>query len=307
MDEGEFLISQIFKKIKNKVFNIKESIYLKKFIGNSASGIYSLNKNDKDLYMAEKITKMPKMIHNNYNKDLELIAIKNRNIYWPNGIDKKDLPWLYHEIFDDFFKNPSSYNNKNMHIASVEWVVDAGCCEGFFSLFVFERNKQTKIVALEPLKEMRKALLKTFELENKAGRFFLEEKALGKNNGLIKFKTNQDHLCDSSSISNNKVADGILGYDVKMTTLDQISTKYNLLQNGLVKMDIEGAEMEALMGGVELMKEYKPKLAIAVYHDYENAAKCRDIILDANPSYNIEFRGMYGYFKPPRPYILFAW
>jgi len=306
MDEGKLLIGRIFKKIKNKVLNIKENIYLEKFIGNSTSGIYSFSKNDKDLYMAEKITKMPKMINNNYNNDLELITIENRNIYWPNGINKKDLPWLYHEIFDDFFKNPSSYNHKSMKITSVDWVVDAGCCEGFFSLFVFERNKQAKIVALEPLKEMREALLKTFELENSVGRFFLEEKALGENKGLIKFKSNQDHLCDSS-ISNNKDMDSVSDYDVKVTTLDQISTKYNLLQNGLVKMDIEGAEMEALRGGVKLMKEYKPKLAIAVYHDYENAVKCRDIILDANPSYNIEFRGMYGYFKPPRPYILFAW
>ncbi|WP_107943906.1 FkbM family methyltransferase [Campylobacter concisus] len=306
MDEGKLLIGRIFKKIKNKVFNIKENIYLKKFIGNSTLGIYSFNENDKDLYMAEKITKMPKMISNNYNNDLELITIENRNIYWPNGINKKDLPWLYHEIFDDFFKNPSSYNHKSMQITSVDWVVDAGCCEGFFSLFVFERNKQVKIVALEPLKEMREALLKTFELENNIGRFFLEEKALGENNGLIKFKSNQDHLCDSS-INNNKDVDSVSDYDVKVTTLDQISTKYNLLKNGLVKMDIEGAEMEALKGGVKLMKECKPKLAIAVYHDYENAVKCRDIILDANPSYNIEFRGMYGYFKPPRPYILFAW
>ena len=306
MDEGKLLIGRIFKKIKNKVLNIKENIYLEKFIGNSTSGIYSFSKNDKDLYMAEKITKMPKMISNNYNNDLELIAIENRNIYWPNGINKKDLPWLYHEIFDDFFKNPSSYNHKSMHIASVDWVVDAGCCEGFFSLFVFERNKQAKIVALEPLKEMREALLKTFEMENNIGRFFLEEKALGENNGLIKFKSNQDHLCDSS-INSNKDVDSVSDYDVKVTTLDQISTKYNLLKNGLVKMDIEGAEMEALRGGMKFMKEYKPKLAIAVYHDYENAVKCRDIILDANPSYNIEFRGMYGYFKPPRPYILFAW
>ena len=44
MDEGKLLIGRIFKKIKNKVFNIKENIYLKKFIGNSTSGIYSFSK-----------------------------------------------------------------------------------------------------------------------------------------------------------------------------------------------------------------------------------------------------------------------
>jgi len=75
----------------------------------------------------------------------------------------------------------------------------------------------------------------------------------------------------------------------------------------MIKMDVEGAEMDALLGGTQLLRNQKPKLAVAVYHDYDNAKLCSDIILQANPAYHIEFRGMYNWFYPARPYLLFAW
>jgi hypothetical protein len=64
--------------------------------------------------------------------------------------------------------------------------------------------------------------------------------------------------------------------------------------------------MNALRGASVVLKELKPKLAVAVYHNLNNANECAAIIMKANPAYKIEFRGMYGYFDPPRPYMLFA-
>ena len=92
---------------------------------------------------------------------------------------------------------------------------------------------------------------------------------------------------------------------VKSVTLDSLISKYGIPD--LIKMDIEGAEMKALEGAKKTLATYQPQLAIAVYHDYENALKCREIILKANANYHVEFRGMYAYFTPPRPYLLFAW
>lgn len=85
-----------------------------------------------------------------------------------------------------------------------------------------------------------------------------------------------------------------------------LAIQYSLGTGGLIKMDIEGYEMAALSGASKVLKEYKPSLAIAVYHELENAKKCAEIIKAANSTYKIEFRGCYGYFEPPRPYLLFA-
>ena len=94
---------------------------------------------------------------------------------------------------------------------------------------------------------------------------------------------------------------------VTVTTIDKVIQGQNFFGNGLIKMDIEGFEMKALEGAKNTLRTLKPSLAIAVYHEYENANKCAEIIKNANPEYKIELRGCYGYFKPARPYMLFAW
>jgi len=90
-------------------------------------------------------------------------------------------------------------------------------------------------------------------------------------------------------------------------TIDEMVKTTCLSGAGLIKMDIEGAEMLALEGATKTLSMLKPKLAIAVYHDYSNAMLCRDIILKANSEYKVVFRGMYLWMKPPRPYLLFAY
>jgi hypothetical protein len=137
----------------------------------------------------------------------------------------------------------------------------------------------------------------------KAEKFSVISAALGNENKTLFLDSNQDHVCDSH-ITETKDTNLI---SVPVTTIDTTCEQYHLQGQGLIKMDIEGYEMKALEGAKKTLANYKPQLAIAVYHDYENALKCREIILKANATYHVEFRGMYAYFNPPRPYLLFAW
>ncbi|MCT7486738.1 FkbM family methyltransferase [Aliarcobacter cryaerophilus] len=266
--------------------------------------MYTFTKKDIILYENELSLKMPKKYIKEFSKTLDLIKICETEIYWPKEISTNALPWLYHEIYDIFEDNPSSYNHPKMSIENASWIIDAGCCEGYFSLFSMNKNSSSKIIAFEPLKEIKEALSQTFKKELESNRIIILEKALGNKNEFVKFFSGKEHLCDSG-ITNDK---NTTSYDVVVTTLDEIAEIYNIKENnGMIKMDIEGAEINALLGANNLLKNFKPKLAIAVYHEYENAKICKEIILNANPSYKIEFRGYYGYFNPPRPYMIFAW
>lgn len=57
--------------------------------------------------------------------------------------------------------------------------------------------------------------------------------------------------------------------EVDITTLDKYSSQNNIKPD-LIKMDIEGAEMSALKGGLKTIQKYRPQLAISIYHSDED-------------------------------------
>lgn len=57
-----------------------------------------------------------------------------------------------------------------------------------------------------------------------------------------------------------------------------------------IKMDIEGAEYEALMGARKLIMENRPRMAISVYHKFEDFVTLADLVLSMHPDYQIAFR-----------------
>lgn len=56
-------------------------------------------------------------------------------------------------------------------------------------------------------------------------------------------------------------------YTVKTTTLQHYITENNIKKVDLIKMDIEGSEMHALFGSIDIIKQHRPKLAICIYHN----------------------------------------
>lgn len=57
-----------------------------------------------------------------------------------------------------------------------------------------------------------------------------------------------------------------------------------------IKMDIEGAEYEALQGARKLITENRPRMAISVYHKYEDFVTLANLVLEMHPDYRIAFR-----------------
>ena len=57
-----------------------------------------------------------------------------------------------------------------------------------------------------------------------------------------------------------------------------------------LKMDVEGAEYDALLGAEKLIKECRPRMAISIYHKPEDIITIPDLILKMNPDYRITFR-----------------
>lgn len=63
----------------------------------------------------------------------------------------------------------------------------------------------------------------------------------------------------------------------RMVTIDEY---FKNIKVDMIKMDIEGAEMEALLGGVQTIKRDKPLLAISIYHYVEDYYRIMQFLLN---------------------------
>jgi hypothetical protein len=68
---------------------------------------------------------------------------------------------------------------------------------------------------------------------------------------------------------------------VQLVALDDLA----LGEITLLKMDIEGAEVPALIGAKRTIERYKPKLAIAAYHKADDLPQLINSILDIRDDY----------------------
>ena len=53
---------------------------------------------------------------------------------------------------------------------------------------------------------------------------------------------------------------------VPLTTIDKLTAELNLPKVDFIKMDIEGAEPNAIDGSAETLKRFKPRLSLSAYH-----------------------------------------
>lgn len=92
---------------------------------------------------------------------------------------------------------------------------------------------------------------------------------------------------DARGTSSSCVSEINSDYTIDVMSLDE--TVYDRKPT-FIKMDIEGSEQEALRGSMRIIKEFHPKLAICVYHKWEDLYKIPVMIKEWNPDYRLYLR-----------------
>lgn len=218
----------------------------------------------------------------------------------PKGIFKPgELEWIRQEIHQPSDINPHAYEHGSVLIRPGDVVVDAGACAGFFTWQALKKGAG-KVYAFEPHPALVDALQDTFSQECASGSVVVEPLALTNYSGTAGFNDGDQHVCEA------RIAPE--GHHTVMTaTLDDYVRTRQTERIDFIKMDIEGEEMNAVSGALETINRFKPHLAIAVYHQYENATLIRDILLANCPGYSVEFGGRYMFEVPHRPYMVYAY
>lgn len=75
--------------------------------------------------------------------------------------------------------------------------------------------------------------------------------------------------------------------EITTMSIDDFVTRNSIGRVDLIKMDIEGAELEALEGAQETIRKFRPKLAIAVYHNLNHLATIPSFIASLGLDYRL--------------------
>ena len=181
----------------------------------------------------------------------------------PQGYDfhllQYEWVWGIHDIYYN------QYEHKDFKILPEDVIVDAGGFIGDTAVFFsIKANKQCEIHSFELMDES----IELFKYNNKM-------------NGIEELVTiNKLSLSDQSNQTLNvhaalhQGASSIFGkesssYQVNTITLDDY-VQAKGIKVDLIKMDIEGAELQALEGSVNTIKKFHPRLALCLYHKWND-------------------------------------
>lgn len=163
-----------------------------------------------------------------------------------------------------------------LSFGEAEVYVDGGTYNGdSIQLFAEHvRDRYRKVFAFEPDKKTFKVL---------SARFGSNPRVRLCNAGLYSRSGGLGFTADSSRAAkidpNSRLTIDVVSLD------DTIQEKVTF-----IKMNIEGAEVEALKGGRALIGKYAPKLAISGYHRPTDLWKLPQLILELNGAYNLFLR-----------------
>jgi FkbM family methyltransferase len=73
---------------------------------------------------------------------------------------------------------------------------------------------------------------------------------------------------------------------IQVTSIDEFASGNNI-KIDLIKMDIEGSEIEALLGARETIRKFKPRLQICSYHKFDDLWEIPILIKELFPGYSL--------------------
>lgn len=230
---------------------------------------------------------------------LKLLEFGGKHCFWfPAGMTVSAELWSeYLVAFWDHPINFHQYLRGGVTLAAGDVVLDCGACEGFFTRMALEAGV-AKVICVEPSVTMVECLRKTFEKEIGEGRVVVLPVALGSFCGSAGFAS-----ADDDAFAGHFEGGG--GDTVEVTTLAEVAREHG--KPTFIKMDLEGSEYQALAGGLELLRESRPKLGITTYHQPWDHAVISSFIKGAGYSavkpYGVTLRGE----TCPRPVMVHAW
>ncbi|MGD0200488.1 MAG: FkbM family methyltransferase [Bryobacteraceae bacterium] len=164
-------------------------------------------------------------------------------------------------------------------------VLDCGANVGVFTRKALRAGART-VVAIELAPDNLECLRRNFPDEIRAGRVIVYPKGVW----------DRDEWLTLNVVPENSMADSVVmhpehsrpGPRVPLTTIDKLVAELRLERVDFIKMDIEGAEPNALRGARQTLGSWHPRLALSSYHRPGHPRELPELVRQAWPGYTMQ-------------------
>ena len=215
------------------------------------------------------------LAHNeNIIRDLLQKGFKFENIYSTREMEDRliasqyfDLSALPHDS-QEVFVDGGSFDGFTVH-QFLHWSGAAG----YKKIYAFEPNKTSYESWSEKLKDVRNLSL-------------IKKGLYSEETYLDFYDTGDSNAFLGNTHEHENLKDGLEAVRIPVTTIDKSCKELPTF----IKLDLEGAEYDALRGAEQTIREGKPKLAISIYHKPEDIWELPELLLQYQPGYKFYLR-----------------
>jgi FkbM family methyltransferase len=145
------------------------------------------------------------------------------------------------------------------------WYFDIGANVGLMSVPVLSRRSDVSVLSFEPSPNSAPYITRTCKESPWQNRWQVRAKAVGKEKGRANFSFGESHLGGYDGLLHTGRVATVGSHEVEITTIDDEWAELGKPDVSVIKLDIEGAELDALAGGHGVLQSCKPWIILEWY------------------------------------------
>jgi FkbM family methyltransferase len=210
---------------------------------------------------------------------LELIETPQGR-YW---IPKRNHDVMAEMIVD---RRRGVYESATHGVRAGDVVLDCGANVGVFTRHALNRGARL-VVAIELSPQNLECLRRNFAGETAAGRVMVYPKGVWDRDEERDLRIYEDQSGGDSVAL--QFPGSHQGPRVRLTTIDKLTAELGLERVDFIKMDIEGAERQALAGAQQAVGKYRPRMSVALEHTPSDRREIPRLVQTLWPATQLEY------------------
>jgi FkbM family methyltransferase len=213
------------------------------------------------------------------DKDLERWQTPH-GVFWAPL--KTSVPYLLSEQLTRF------YGDGERRVRKGDIVIDCGANIGTFVWEALSAGASL-VVAVEPSERNVECLRRNYAREIEQGRVIVYPKGVWDKDDTLTFNVYENSALDSIVMESRDEEDKKpRKISIPVTTVDKIVAELKLDRVDFIKMDIEGAERNALEGSRATIQRFRPRMSIATENLPDDPEVVKAVVERLQPDYQVE-------------------